>query len=139
MALVAVDQKGEILMLQYIVGMVAAGNPILHLFKSDVTPDDGTTISQVGGSNEVTSAGYAFTELTSGGGGSWTTTQSVSGVTTALYSEVTFTFTTDAVVYGYYVTNVGGDLLWVERFSGAPFQIPDGGGTISITSKITLS
>tara|TARA_Y100000034_G_scaffold8039_2_gene8776 strand:+ start:47 stop:454 length:408 start_codon:yes stop_codon:yes gene_type:complete len=133
------DQKGEILMLQYIVGMVAAGNPILHLFKSDVTPDDATTIAQVGATNEVTSAGYAFTELTSGGSGNWTTTQSVSGVTTALYSEVTFTFTTDAVVYGYYVTNVAGDLLWVERFSGAPFQIPDGGGTISITSKITLS
>lgn len=139
MALVAPNQKGEILMLQYIVGMVAAGNPILHLFKSDVAPDDNTTIAQVGGSNEVTSAGYAFTELTSGGAGNWTTTQSGTGVTTALYSEVTFAFTTDAVVYGYYVTNVGGDLLWVERFSGAPFQIPDGGGTISITSKITLS
>lgn len=139
MALVAPDQLGEILMLQYIVGMVTAGNPILHLFKADVTPDDSTTIAQVGSTNEVTSVGYAFTELTSGGGGNWTTTQSGSGVTTALYSEVTFTFATDSVVYGYYVTNVGGDLLWVERFSGAPFQIPDGGGTISITSKITLS
>ena len=133
------NQKGEILMLQYIVGMVNAGNPILHLFKADVTPDDSTTIAQVGATNEVTSAGYAFTELTTGGSGNWTTTQSGSGVTTALYSEVTFTFTTDAVVYGYFVTNVAGDLLWVERFSGAPFQIPDGGGTISITSKITLS
>jgi len=94
MALVAPNQKGEILMLQYIVGMVAAGNPILHLFKSDVTPDDSTVIANL---NEVTSSGYAYTELTSGVSGNWTTTQSGSGVTTAFYSEVTFTFTTDAV------------------------------------------
>jgi hypothetical protein len=128
-----VDQKGEILLLQYIVGMVNADNPVLHLYANDVTPSDSTVIgdlTQVAGAT-----GYAPITLLSA---QWTTTQS-GGVTTAVFSEKTFAFTTDATAYGYYVTNENNDLLWLERFSGAPFDIPDGGGTISITAKLTLS
>lgn len=133
MSIVVPDQKGEILLLQYIVGMVAAGHPVLHLFSNDVTPSDSTVIGDL---TELAGAtGYAAVTLTSA---NWTTTQS-GGVTTAVYSEQTFTFTTNATSYGYYVTNTTGTLLWLERFSGAPFQIPDGGGTISITNKLTLS
>jgi hypothetical protein len=84
---------------------------------------------------EVSAAGYHAITLLSA---QWTTTQ-VGGVTTAVYSEQTFAFSTDATAYGYYVTNESDDLLWLERFSGAPFEIPDGGGTISITAKLTLS
>jgi hypothetical protein len=133
MALVVPDQKGEILMLQYIVGMVNADNPVLHLFSNDVTPSDSTVVgdlTEVGGST-----GYAAITLVSS---NWTTSQT-GGVTTAVYSEQTFTFTTVARSYGYYVTNETGQLLWLERFSGAPFDIPDGGGTISITSKLALT
>ena len=133
MALVCPDQKGEILLLQYIVGMVNADNPVLHLYANDVTPSDSTVIgdlTQVAGAT-----GYAPITLLSN---KWTTTQS-GGVTTAVYSEQTFAFTTDATAYGYYVTDQSNNLLWLERFSGAPFDIPDGGGTISITSKLTLS
>ena len=133
MSVVVPDQYGEILLLQYIVGMVNADNPVLHLFATDVTPSDTTVVSdltEVGGST-----GYHAITLVSA---NWTTTQ-VAGVTTAVYSEQTFVFSTDAVSYGYYVTNETGNLLWLERFSGAPFDIPDGGGTISITAKLTLS
>jgi len=127
------DQKGEYLLLQYIVGMVDADNPVLHMFSNDVTPTDSTVVGDL---TEVAGAtGYAAITLTSA---NWTTTQSA-GVTTAIYSEQTFTFGTDATAYGYYVTDESGNLLWLERFSGAPFQIPDGGGTISITAKLTLS
>lgn len=122
---------GEILMLQYIVNMVSPDNRILRLFKNDVTPSDSTVI---GGLTQADQAGYVPITLT---GSNWTTTQSV-GVTTAVYSEQTFTFTTAATIYGYYVANTSGDLLWVERFSGAPFQLPDGGGQIAVTPKITL-
>lgn len=132
MALVCPDVHGEILLLQYIVGMVNADNPVLHLFGNNVTPSDSTVIADL---TEATSAGYAAITLASI---NWTTTQT-GGVTTAVYSEETFAFGTDAVAYGYYVTNETGQLLWLERFSGAPFNIPDGGGTISITSKLTLS
>jgi hypothetical protein len=133
MALVVPDQKGEILLLQYIVGMVNADNPVLHLYANDVTPSDSTVIADL---TEVAgSTGYNAITLLSQ---NWTTTQS-GGVTTAVYSEQTFAFTTDATAYGYYVTNESNQLLWLERFSGAPFDIPDGGGTISITNKLTLS
>ena len=133
MALVCPDVWGEILLLQYIVGMVNADNPVLHLYANDVSPSD-TTVS--GDLTEVAgSTGYAPITLLSA---NWTTVQA-GGVTTAVYSEQTFTFTTDATAYGYYVTNQSNQLLWLERFGGAPFDIPDGGGTISITTKLTLS
>jgi len=131
MVLVCPD-PGEILLLQYIVGLVDAGNPVLHLYANDVTPSDSTVVGDL---TQATSSGYAPITLVSS---NWTTTQS-SGVTTAVYSEKTFSFSTDAVCYGYYVTSTTGQLLWLERFSGAPFSIPDGGGSVSITNKLTLS
>ena len=133
MALVCPDVWGEILLLQYIVGMVNADNPVLHLYANDITPSDSTIkadLQEVG-----TVSGYHAKTLLSS---NWTTVQS-SGVTTAVYSEQTFTFTTDSTAYGYYVTDQSNQLLWLERFSGAPFDIPDGGGTISVTAKLTLS
>lgn len=132
MALVCPDSRGEILLLQYIVGLVNAGNPVLHLFGNDVTPTDSTVIGDL---TQATSSGYAAITLVSS---NWTTTQ-VSGVTTAVYSEKTFSFNTDATAYGYYITDTSGNLLWLERFSGAPFDIPTGGGSISITTRLTLS
>jgi len=126
------DVHGEILLLQYIVGLVEAGNPVLHLYTNDVTPSDSTVIADL---IEASSTGYTAITLVSS---NWTTTQGA-GVTTAVYSERTFSFSTDAVCYGYYVTDTTGKLLWLERFSGAPFDIPDGGGSISITAKLTLS
>ena len=133
MALVAPNQVGEILMLQYIVGMVNADNPVLHLYSNDHIPSDSTVIGSL--TELAGSTGYAPITLLST---NWTTTQS-GGITTAIYSEQTFTFTTAATAYGYYVTNESNQLLWLERFSGAPFDIPDGGGTVSITSQLTLS
>jgi hypothetical protein len=133
MPLVCPDVWGEILLLQYIVGMVNADNPVLHLYANDVVPTDSTIGADL---TEVpTSTGYAAITLLSS---NWTTVQSA-GITTAVYSEQTFTFTTDTTAYGYYVTDQSNQLLWLERFSGAPFDIPDGGGTISVTAKLTLS
>jgi hypothetical protein len=133
MPLVAPD-VGEILLLQYMVNMVSAGDPVLHLYtNTDLTVDD-TVVGPGTDITEATQAGYAAITLT---GSSWTTTQ-VGGVTTAEYSEQTFSFTTGAALYGYYVTDTSDNLLWLEEFSGAPFTLPDGGGTIAITTKITL-
>lgn len=138
MALVVPD-TAEILMLQYLVNMLSTdgtagpsgGHRLLRLFTNNATIDDSITF---GGLTEATEPGYTPFTLA---GSSWTTTQSV-GVTTAVYSEQTFTFTTGVTVYGYYVTNLGSSLLWVEKFSGAPFTLPAGGGEIAITPKITL-
>ena len=131
-SLVVPDVRGEFLMLQYIVGLVNSGNPVLHLYGNDVTPTDSSILGDL---TQCTSSGYYAITLVSA---NWTTTQ-VAGVTTAVYSEQTFSFNTAATAFGYYVTDTAGNLLWLERFSGAPFAVPDGGGTISITSKLTLS
>jgi hypothetical protein len=133
MSLVCPDKDGEILLLQYIVGMVNAGSPVLHLYSNDVIPSDTTVKSDLTEISTLT--GYNPITLLSQ---NWTTVQS-SGITTAVYSEQTFTFVTDTTAYGYYVTSENNELLWLERFSGAPFEIPDGGGTISVTTKLTLS
>lgn len=132
MTLVAAAQKGDILMLQYIVGLVAAGSPVLHLYGNDVTPSASNVITDL---TQCTSSGYAPITLVSA---NWTTTQAA-GVTTAVYSLQTFTFNTNAVAYGYYVTDTAYNLLWLERFSGAPFTIPSGGGSVSVGPKLTLS
>lgn len=133
MSLVVPDVRGEILLLQYIVGLVNAGNPVLHLYSNNVTPNDSTVIGDL---TELSGAtGYAPITLVSS---NWTTTQ-VAGVTTAVFSEQTFEFSTDATSYGYYVTTTGNQLLWLERFSASPFEIPSGGGTVSITPKLALS
>ena len=132
MALICPDREGEILLLQYIVGMVNADNPVVHLFSNNITPSDSTVIDDL---EEVSGGGYAAITLLSA---NWTTVQS-GGVTSAVYSEQTFALSTNATSYGYYITNETGQLLWLERFSGAPFELPDGGGTISITNRLTLS
>lgn len=147
MALTVPFVAGEYLMLQYILGLASVNNtftasstngPVLHLYANDPAIGQTTVLSQL---TECTSSGYAPITLVST---SWTTTQ-VSNITTGVYSQQTFTFNTNAVAFGYYVTDATtantnrGNLLWVERFSGAPFSIPDGGGTIAITSKITLA
>ena len=43
-------------------------------------------------------------------------------------------------VYGYFVTNNAGTvLLWAERFTDGPYNLPSGGGSIKITPSIEAS
>jgi len=137
-----VPDVGEILMLQYLVNMLStdgtagpsSGQRLLRLFTNNLTPVEATTLATI--TEAVGSTGYNPVTLV---GSSWTTTQ-VGGTTTAVYSEQTFTFTTGVTVYGYYVTSIYGTpaLLWLERFSGAPFILPSGGGQIAISPRISL-
>lgn len=128
--------QGEILLLQYILRVqgIAPPNPgpVLRLYKNNITLSDTTTGGML---TEATEAGYAPVTCTM-----WTVTL-VSGTTgTAQHSEVTFSFTTNSSIYGYFFTDPGigtAHILWAETFSGAPFNLPTGGGSISITPKIT--
>jgi hypothetical protein len=150
MALI-VPNDSEILLLQYIVNSTntdgtaptatvatySSGNRVLHLFTNNLTPAETTTIGAV---TEATASGYASITLL---GTAWSIGTDGGGVTTASYSEVTFTFTTAVTCYGYYITTSasysgGVKLLWLERFTGAPFQLPSGGGQIAITPKVSL-
>jgi hypothetical protein len=88
-----------------------------------------TETSVVGDFTECAVAGYAAKTLLSG---SWTTSS------TATYAEQEFLPTTATSVYGYYVTNSAASVvLWAEQFTGAPYVIPAGGGSIKVTLNIT--
>ena len=124
---------GEVLLLKYMLNVTVATNVELRLYTNNITPAYTDVISSY---VESSAAGYAGITLT---GGNWTVATS-SGTTVANYAQQTFSYTTSESVYGYYVTRVGNNqVLWSERFSGAvPFNIPSGGGTVSITPRVTL-
>jgi len=133
---ISVPDVAEALLLQYIVGLTAPGSPVIHLYEADHTPGEDTSIANF---SQTARAGYSAITLTAA---SWTVTtlSGGGGVTTAQYSQQTFSFTTGADIYGYYITDTlaAGNLLWCERFTGAPFRLPSGGGTIAISPRVTL-
>lgn len=139
-----VPDSGELRLLQYIVNINRSNTDhlVLHIYTNDVDPDDGS----FGASGEdfslgtfteaAASVGYGAITLT---GSNWTTIQS-SGVSTARYNTgVTFNFTAGTTVVGCYVTNTANELLWAERFDGAPFDLPEDGADIAVRPQITCS
>ena len=128
-----VPNAGELIILQYMVNKTDPGDLILHLYSNDQSLVEATVLANL---TENTEAGYAEATLA---GADWSTALVSTNTATASHTEKTFTFTAGATVYGYYVTdNSKATLLWAERFSGAPFVLPSGGGTIAITPKVTL-
>lgn len=125
-----VPDVGKVELLKYALKNAASQNQILHLYSNDPTISDLTVLTDF---TEVTGSGYSQISLL---GSNWTVNPTN---TTASYPEQTFIFSGAVVVYGYYVTNTDGDLLWCERFTNAPFSIPASGGQIAITLNITLS
>lgn len=134
MAFITVD-VGEVLLLKYMLNNVTPEDVQLHLYTNNVTPtesDDLTdyTESSATGYTPFALAGTAWTFATAG------------GTSSAIYARQTFTFSTSETAYGYYLTNIDGSsvdtLVWAERFTGAPYTVPTGGGTIDIDPKIVL-
>jgi len=124
--------EGRAEMLGYVVNGATQADLKIGLYSNDLTPaaEDAyasyTLITEPADANVKT-----FT------GASWDIT-STEG--TASYPQLTFTFSTTATAYGYMVSNNDGDAaMWSERFTGAPYEIPSGGGTIKVTSTITLA
>ncbi len=122
----------EILVLKYILNVIDPGNPVLRLFTDNITPDESTIVASL---NEPVGIGYAA--ITLGTPASWTFA-TVTDVTTASYPLQTFTLTGAVNLYGYYITDTSGNLLWLERFAGAPFPLGVGGGNIEIIPKTQL-
>src|SRR4051812_25333696 len=112
---------GEVLLLRYILNNTSPGNVRLRLFTNNITPAEGNSLTMY---TESSAAGYSPFALT---GASWTFA-TASGTSTATYARQTFSYSTSETVYGYYMTNadVGNiqQLVWVERFPGAPYQVP---------------
>lgn len=107
----------------------------LKLYTNDYTC---TETSVIGDFTECVVAGYAQKTLTGTvSGGTWVVS-TATNITTASYAEQEFLPTTAVSLYGYVVTNSAGTtLLWAERFTGAPFVIPAGGGSVKVTLNIT--
>jgi len=130
-----VPDDGEIKLLEYLVNR----SLVVHLYQNDIDPADG---SHGTSGRDFTSS--TFTEVPISAitlaAVNWTTTQTSGGVSTAQYtSGVTFTFTSGQSVYGYYVTDTSNNILWAERFSGAPFELPVAGGDIAVRPQVGLS
>jgi hypothetical protein len=125
---------GEVLLLKYMLNYTAPTNVEIRLYTNNITPAYTDILSSY---TESSAAGYAGITLT---GTNWTIATS-STTAVANYAQQTFSYTTNESVYGYFVTSNGkGQVLWSERFSGAvPFNIPAGGGTVSITARVTLT
>ena len=109
-------------------------NLTLKLFATNTTPADtdvaGTYTAAAGG-------GYADKTLAAA---SWTQSN-VSNIEQVAYAAQTFTFTgaltTNPTIYGYYVLDAGGVLIYAE--AGTPFTPANNGDTYTITPKFQLS
>ena len=125
---------GEVLLLKYMLNYEHADDVELRLYTNNLTPAYSDDLASY---VESSAAGYSCFTLV---GTQWTI--ATTGATTvANYAQQTFSYTATESVYGYFVTSTGdGQVLWAERFSGAvPFNIPSGGGTVSITPSVTLT
>lgn len=133
MALVVPDE-GEVKLLEYIVNKTAPSNLVLHLYVDDV--DLSLEEFNSGSFSESTAAGYSAANLS---GANWNV-GTTDGISAAVYNtSVAFSFTEGDSVYGYYVTNSSNEILWAERFPGAPFNLPSGGGEISVRPQLQLN
>ena len=122
-----VPNVGEDEMLERIVNGTDKLN--LHLYSDEITPVEASTTASF---TECTGSGYALKALTA----TWT----VAGdPTEASYAQQSFDFTGSQTVHGYYLTNSGNSILmWAEKFTDGPYNIPSGGGSVKITPKIQL-
>lgn len=126
-----VQNNGEGDAAEYFVNKSSPQNLVLRAFTNNITPAETDNAAAY---TEDTASGYASITLT---GASWSVTEGAP--TAASYAQQTWTYTAASTVYGYYMTRSGsGRIALAERFTGAPFSIPGGGGTIKVTPQITF-
>lgn len=125
---------GQVLLLRYMLNNTAANNVELRLYTNNLTPAFSDVLASY---VESSASGYNGITLT---GAAWTVA-TTSATTVANFAQQTFSYSTSESVFGYFVTSQGkGQVLWAERFSGAvPFNLPASGGSISISSRVTLT
>ncbi|BAQ16915.1 hypothetical protein [Methyloceanibacter caenitepidi] len=124
--------RGEGLILEYLVNKGTPEDLVLRLFKNDLTLLEATDENDF---TEADFTGYAALTLT---GANWTVTDGDPAVAT--YAEQDFTSSanqTQQTIYGYYLTRLtGGEAVWAERLPTSQI-IQNNGDRISITPRIT--
>lgn len=137
MSLVLADVGADIILKAYFNNSwaVAGKNLTLKLYTNDITPADTDT---AGTYTEANGGGYGAATLNNG---SWTVTVA-NDPSDAVYAQQTFTFsgplTGNPDIYGYFVVDADGVLVWAERF-GAKFTPINSGDNIKVTPKFRLS
>jgi len=137
MALVLADIGADEILKTYFNNTRPSGgnNLTLKLFATDVTPADTNT---AGSFTEANGGGYSAKTLNNG---SWTV-NAANDPSDAVYAEQTFTFTgpltTNGTIYGYYVVDADGTLIWAEKFA-ATFTPANDGDQLKLTPKFQLS
>lgn len=127
-----VPNTGEVIALSLLVNKTSPENLVYRLFATNITPAETDT---AGTYTEAAGGGYASITLT---GASWTVTGGAPS--TAAYAQQTYTFTgaltTNATIYGYYVTQLSsGTLVLAETFTN--FTPAANGDNIKLTPQIT--
>ena len=136
MSLILADSGAAALLKAYYNNVWPAGgkNLTLKLFATNVTPTDAST---AGSFTEATGGGYAAKTLTNG---SWTESN-VGGIDQVAYAAQTFTFTgaltTNPTVYGYFIVDADGNLVYAE--AQAAFTPANNGDNIQITPTFQAS
>lgn len=134
MALVVLRQ-GQLYFLEYLrTNLFNGGNVNLRLFKNNHTPSETDDDSDY---TEADFDGYSAMSLTS-----WTPAY-LNGSNEAEIDEINRTFTqtgtgTTNDIYGYYVTNTSGDVVYAERDPAGPVAMNATGKTLTIYSRFTL-
>ena len=137
MALTLMDIGADEILKTYFNNARPAGgnNLTIKLFTNNVTPADTDT---AGTYTEATGGGYAAKTITNG---SWTVTVG-NDPSDAAYAQQTWIFTgaltTNPTIYGYYVVDADGTLLWAEKLA-ASFTPANNGDELKITPKFQLS
>ncbi len=133
MALV-VPNQGEGIMLNAATGKTAATTWTLRLFTNNVTLANTNVEGSV---TEASGGGYAAIPLTAA---NWVTT--TGSPTSSAYPAQVFTFSGalsgSASLYGYYITQADGKLVYLEKLA-ASFTPAVSGDTLTVTPTITLA
>jgi len=123
-------------MLANVLNKTAPSDLTLRLFKNNVFPSDSDNVN-ASGYTEATFTGYSAIALVAA---NWSITTAHPAI--ASYALQIFTSSADQTVeleYGYYITNVSGNLVIAERFTDGPYSIATNGQTIKVTLQISLT
>ena len=129
---ILVPNTGEVAALT----LFLSANVTLKLYSNDKTPAETDVASDY---TEVAGGGYTAKILSSG---AWSIVAGAPSVASYTYQDFSFSGPTNApaTMYGYFVVNGEGVLLWAERFTGGVLPItPVLGTLIRITPKISVS
>jgi hypothetical protein len=127
-----VPDTGENVVLENFTNKTAPTNLTVKLFQNNITSADTDT---AGTYTEATFGGYAAIALTAA-------TWGAAAAGTITYgAQLTFSCTgaPSNSIYGYYVINAGGVLLWSERDAGAPYTIGTNGDAVKMTPTISAN